>query len=123
LSIDNAAHSLLNKILTALNNKWKAKKKKAIDSVNHCILLHKLEIWNYWDIQEPIFSIAKGIDHLHDLFPHFFWGGRGEMQLYSELALSSELQQMARSSHSSTDCSRRTLARLIHQFQADTELH
>jgi hypothetical protein len=50
LLIDNAIYSLLNKILTALNNKSKAKgtfcdTEKAFDYANHNILLHKLEIY------------------------------------------------------------------------------
>jgi hypothetical protein len=55
LSTDNAVYTLLNVILTALNNKSKAKGlfcdiEKDFDCVNHNILLCIGNIWNYWYI-------------------------------------------------------------------------
>jgi hypothetical protein len=65
LSIDNTIYSLLNKILTALHNKSKAKGifcdiEKAFDCVNHNILLHKLEIYEIMGTSQNLYSQYLG---------------------------------------------------------------
>jgi hypothetical protein len=59
--IDNAVYSLLNKILTAINNKSKAKGifcdiEKAFYCVNRNFLLHKLEIYGIMETSKNLYS-------------------------------------------------------------------
>jgi hypothetical protein len=70
LSTDNAVYSLTNKILTALNNKSKAKGifcdiEKAFDCINHDVLLHKLKIYGITGISKNLYS-----QYLKDRYQH-----------------------------------------------------
>jgi hypothetical protein len=70
LSTDSAIYVLLNDVLTALNNKSKVKGifcdiEKAFDSVNHDILLHKLEIYGVTATTRELFSQFLSNRHQH----------------------------------------------------------